>query len=105
MVAFGAVTLLGGILLAYNIYKMTVIDADLRGIKHPKLWGFLNTSGNNGNAFILLYLLARRNYPVKYLSDEKKCELARYKKQALVALAFHLLGGLAFAICLIYYLN
>ena len=31
----GAAFLVGGIILQYNIYQMTQIDAKARGIKHP----------------------------------------------------------------------
>lgn len=105
MTVFGAVALVGGIFLTYNLYQMTVIDAESREMKLPKLWGVMNASGNSGNGFLLLYLLRRRKYPVKYLSNQKEKELKSYKKKSLVALVFHLIGGLVFAISLIYYLN
>ncbi|WP_018659286.1 hypothetical protein [Allofustis seminis] len=105
LVISGAVTSVGGVILLYTIYQMTVIDAMSRGIKHPKLWGVVNASGNNSSTFLLLYLINRRKYPVKNLTANQKLELELYKKKALVALAFHLIAGLVFATSLIYYLN
>ncbi|MGX7092382.1 hypothetical protein [Hutsoniella sourekii] len=101
----GAVTFAGGIILIYTIYQLTLIDAKSRGIKHPKTWGILNASGNNSNSFLLMYLIKRRKYPVKNLPDDQKLKLELYKKKALLALIFHLIAGLVFAIGLIYYLN
>lgn len=105
MTISGAVTFVGGVMLAYNIYQMTIIDAEARGIQKPKAWGLLNAAGNNGNAFILLYLIRRRQFPVKSLPKDKKIALNLYKKKALVAMGFHLIAGLVFAICLINYTN
>ena len=46
-VIFGAVTVIGGVETSYQIYKLTVLDAVARGLKHPKLWEVLATNGNN----------------------------------------------------------
>ena len=35
-VIFGAVTVIGGVETSYQIYKLTVLDAVARGLKHPK---------------------------------------------------------------------
>ena len=40
-VIFGAVTVVGGVETTYQIYKLTVLDAVARGLKHPKLWGVI----------------------------------------------------------------
>lgn len=34
------IEILGASTLAYQIYKMTELDAASRGLKHPKFWGF-----------------------------------------------------------------
>ena len=36
-----AIALVGGIETVYQIYRLTVIDATIRGLKHPKIWGIL----------------------------------------------------------------
>ena len=41
-VIFGAVAVVGGAETIYQIYKLTVLDAAARGLKHPKLWGTCN---------------------------------------------------------------
>jgi len=48
-----AIALVGGIETVYQIYQLTVIDATIRGLKHPKLWGLLASNGNNW--FITLF--------------------------------------------------
>ncbi|WP_306483951.1 hypothetical protein [Anaerococcus sp.] len=101
----GAVTVLGGAILQYNIYQMTKIDARARGLKHPKLLGVLNISGNNGNAFLLAYLIGRKKYPIQNLGKRDKESLETYKKKSRLALAIHLIGGAVFIVLLIYYKN
>ncbi|MFR8065108.1 MAG: hypothetical protein ACLU7C_12215, partial [Thomasclavelia spiroformis] len=62
-VIFIAVAIVGAIETVYQIYQLTVIDATIRGLKHPKLWGLLASNGNNSSG-LLLYLIGRRNYPI-----------------------------------------
>ena len=59
----GAVLIVGALEMIYQIYHITVIDATARGLKHPKLWGFLAMNGNHTSG-LLLYLIGRRNYPL-----------------------------------------
>ena len=101
MIISGAVFLVGGIILQYNIYKMTQIDAKARGLKHPKLLGVLNISGDNG--FLLAYLIGRKKYPIQNISSKDLAELESYKKKALLALSMNLIASLVFVIALIYY--
>lgn len=105
IVISGAVTLLGGIMLQYNIYQMNKIDARARGLKHPKLLGVLNISGNNGNAFLLAYLIGWKKYPTQNLGKRDKKNLEFFKKKSLLSLAIHLIGGVVFIVLLIYYKN
>lgn len=99
----GAVFLVGSIILQYNIYKMTQIDAKARGLKHPKLLGVLNISGNNGNAFLLAYLIVRKKYPIQNISKKDLEDLESYKKKSLLALGINLGAALIFLIAFIYY--
>ena len=64
-----AIALVGGIETVYQIYQLTVIDATIRGLKHPKLWGLLASNGNNSSG-LLLYLIGRRNYPINSIDSK-----------------------------------
>ncbi len=103
MIISGAVFVVGGFILQYNIYQMTQIDAKARGLKHPRLLGVLNISGNNGNAFLLAYLIGRKKYPIQNISSKDLADLEAYKKKSLLALSMNLIASLVFVIALIYY--
>jgi len=96
----GAVTLVGGVSVAYQIYRMTVIDAEARGLKHPKFWGLFAMSGNNGNGGLILYLIGRRKYPIINMSDAIKSQIESRKKSAGVGLIFIAAGVIGFALCM-----
>ena len=97
-VIFGAVTVVGGAETAYQIYKLTVLDAAARGLEHPKLWGLLAANGNNSSG-LLLYLIQRRNYPLKATSDEQLRLMDKRKKSAGIGLAFMAVGAIGFVLC------
>lgn len=40
MIVFLFIALLGAFTLAYQIFRLTELDAKCRGLKHPKFWGF-----------------------------------------------------------------
>ncbi|MCW6701749.1 hypothetical protein NH288_06575 [Anaerococcus sp. NML200537] len=103
MVISGAVFVVGAFFLQYNIYQMTQIDAKARGLKHPKLLGVLNISGNNGNAFLLAYLIGRKKYPIQNISRKDLADLELYKKKSFLALSMNLIASLVFVIAFIYY--
>ena len=71
-----AIALVGGIETVYQIYRLTVIDATIRGLKHPKLWGLLASNGNNSSG-LLLYLIGRRNYPINSIDSNQKKKSSR----------------------------
>ena len=81
-----AIALVGGIETVYQIYQLTVIDATIRGLKHPKLWGLLASNGNNSSG-LLLYLIGRRNYPINSIDSNQK-----RKKAAGISLCFMVVG-------------
>ena len=103
MIVSGAVFLVGGFIFQYYIYQMTKIDAKARGLKHPKILGVLNISGNNGNGFLLAYLIGRKKYPIQNISRKDLSALESYKKKSLLALSMNLIASLNFVIALIYY--
>ena len=77
------------------LIKITVIDAKVRDIKHPKLMGLLATSGKSSEG-IILYLLHRRKYPIKNITKEEQYEIDRRKKIALVGIIFMIVGAMWF---------
>lgn len=93
-----AVTLVGAIETTYQIYKLTVLDASLRGLKHLRLWGLLATNGNNSSG-LLLYLLGRRKYPIKDIDDHQKILINKRKKSAGMGLLFIVLGAIGLILC------
>lgn len=93
-----AVTLVGAIETTYQIYKLTVLDASLRALKHLRLWGLLATNGNNSSG-LLLYLLGRRKYPIKDIDDHQKILINKRKKSAGMGLLFIVLGAIGLILC------
>lgn len=97
---FIAIYLIGVITVVYQIYKITIIDAKARNIKHPKLMGLLATSGKSSEG-IILYLLHRRKYPIKNITKEEQNEIDRRKKIAFVSIIFIVIGAIGFVFCLL----
>lgn len=85
--------ILGGTTLAYQVYKMTELDAKSRGLKHPKLWGLFSLSGN-GSGGLLIYLIGRRKYPSS-MNEKDKAVMESRKKRAGVSLVFLGLAAIA----------
>lgn len=92
---FIAMYLIGVVAIIYQIYKITVVDAKARGIKHPKLMGLLATSGKSSEG-IIIYLLHRRKYPIKNITSEEQNEIDRRKKISLVGIIFMVVGAIGF---------
>ncbi len=100
--ACGAVMLVGGVEAMYQIYRMVLIDAKARGLKHPVFWGFFAMGGNNSGGLIM-YLVGRRRYPILHMLESEKEELEKRKKSAgagLVFLAVGTIGLIIFIMCL-----
>ena len=95
LAVFIAIYLIGVVATVYQIYKITVIDAKARDIKHPKLMGLLATSGKSSEG-IILYLLHRRKYPIKNITKEEQNDIDRRKKIALVGIIFMVVGAIGF---------
>lgn len=84
------ISLLGASTLAYQVFKMTELDAKSRGFKHPKAWGFFALGGNNSSG-LLLYLIGRKKY-LSNMSDTSKQIIESRKKKAGVSLIFFALS-------------
>ncbi|WP_123054372.1 hypothetical protein [Clostridium sp. JN-1] len=80
------IALLGAFTLAYQVYKLTELDARCRGLKHPKLWGLFSIGGNNSSG-LLLYIIGRRKYKVT-MNENERAEMNSRKKKAGVSLIF-----------------
>ena len=62
-IVFFSVMLVGAVNTVWQIYKIVGLDAESRGLKHPRLWGFF-AANTNGSSGLILYLIGRRKYPV-----------------------------------------
>lgn len=90
--------IVGVFTLLYQLYTLTVLDAQTRGISHPKFWGLLASGGNNSSG-LFLYLLKRRNYPILKTSNDKKRKIEIKKKGCALSLAFIAIGTIGLVIC------
>ncbi|MBU5226465.1 hypothetical protein KQI36_07340 [Clostridium senegalense] len=94
------IAILGAVTLAYQVFKMTELDAISRGLKHPKFWGIFSLSGNGGGG-LLLYLIGRRKYP-SFMSNADRLIMESRKKKAGVSLVFLAISTIIlFAICIL----
>ena len=85
LVLFGLAILLVGIAFTwYQLYHLLALDADLRGIPHPKGTGFFLSSGQRGEG-LLAYLLYRKRFPLIRISPKKQARILRLKKIAVMA--------------------
>ena len=98
-VIFIAVAIVGAIETVYQIYQLTVIDATIRGLKHPKLWGLLASNGNNSSG-LLLYLIGRRNYPIHSIDHKQLVLMDKRKKAAGIGLVFLVIGSIGLILCI-----
>ena len=98
-VIFGAAAVVGAMETVYQIYRLTVMDAAARGLKHPKLWGLLAANGNNSSG-LLLYLIGRRNYPMNSIDSRQLVVMDKRKKAAGIGLVFVAVGAIGLLVCL-----
>ena len=92
---FIAIYFIGIVVIIYQMYKITVIDAECREIKHPKLMGVLALSGQSSEG-IIFYLLHRRKYPIKNITSRIQNEINKRKKCILVGIIFMVVGAIGF---------
>lgn len=86
--------LLGAFTLMYQIFKLVVLDAESRGLKHPTFWGVFSLGGNNGGGGLILYLLGRNRFPANMTDTTKELFNSR-KKKAGLSLCFIAIGTIA----------
>lgn len=87
-----AAVIVGSFYGIYQLYRLVQVDAECRGLKHPKLWGLFALSGN-GQSGLLLYLIGRRKYPVLSMTEGQKSLMGRRKKRFAVGLLFLAAGA------------
>ena len=88
------------IIFVYHKYKITVIDAKARGMKHPKLMGILATSGNNGGGSFL-YFLRKKKHPIKNITKEEEEEILVRKRIMRKCVIVSIIG----IVCFIYFIK
>lgn len=88
-----AALIVGSFSCVYQLYKLVQVDAECRGLKHPKLWGLFANSGN-GPSGLILYLIGRRKYPILSISEEQKKLMGKHKKRFGVGLLFLTTGAI-----------
>lgn len=96
-IVFFAVMLVGAVNTVWQIYKIVGLDAESRGLKHPRLLGFF-AANTNGSSGLILYLIGRRKYPVIRLSEETRREIESRKKRAGAGLVFLAVGMMGIVI-------
>ena len=62
--------------------------------------GLLATSGKSSEGLII-YLLNRKKYPIKQISDNELNEINRRKKISFVSIIFIVIGAIGFVFCLL----
>lgn len=88
----------GCIFYFYQLFRLIQTDADCRGLKHPKLWGWF-AAGNN-NSGILFYFIVRKKHPVIAMSDAQKQYMDKCKKKIGVGLIFLCAGAILCVLCM-----
>lgn len=77
----------------YQLYELVQVDAECRGLKHPRLWGLFAVSGN-GQSGLILCLIGRRKYPILSMSEEQRGLMERRKKRFGAGLLFLAVGAI-----------
>lgn len=73
------ISFVSSILLVVQIYHLVLLDANSRGIQHPRFWALFSASSQGGNG-ILIYLLKRRGY-LKSMSAEDRVKAEQFKRR------------------------
>lgn len=92
--AVGAAALIvGSFSCVYQLYRLVQVDAECRGLKHPKLWGLFAVTGN-GQSGLIVYLIGRRKYPILSMSEGQRELIGRRKKRFGAGLLFLAAGAI-----------
>ena len=94
--------LVGFIFAISALIKLLYLDAVSREMSHPKLWAAIGAGSNNGSG-LLMYLIHRKNYPVKEeLNESDRNKYLKYKKTIYVGLTFMTIGAIGIVINLMF---
>lgn len=102
MIVMVFVVLLGAFSLAYQVYRLTELDARCRGFGHPKFWGIFSISGGNSSG-LFLYLIGRKKYPIE-ISESDRAIMESRKKRAGISLCFIAVGAVVLVFTGVFYI-
>ncbi len=95
-------TTVGFILFSVQVYRMIRLDAQIRGMKHPELWG-LSAAGRGGIVGLYHYFVVRRQYPITNMTATDSNSISRHKLLATVFLALGTLGAILMLVSLYFF--
>lgn len=95
-----AAVIVGGFFCMYQLYRLVQVDAECRGLKHPKLWGLFAVSGN-GQSGLILYLIGRRKHPILSMSEGQQALIGTRKKRFGAGLLFLAVGAIVCVLSLL----
>ena len=98
--AGAAAVIVGSFFCMYQLYRLVQVDAECRGLKHPKLWGLFAVSGN-GQSGLILYLIGRRKHPILSMSEGQKALIGTRKKRFGAGLVFLAAGAIVCVLSLL----
>lgn len=98
LVILSAVALVESVCISYQIYQIVKIDAKARGLKYPSFWGVFAMSNNNGGG-LLPYLIGRRRFPIRSMSDAEKTMISKRKRVIGAALFFLSASMIGLVLC------
>ena len=94
-----AAVIVGSFFSMHQLCRLVQVDAECRGLKHPRRWGVFAILGNSFG--LLLYLVGRRKYPVLSMSEEQQQFMNRCKKRIGVSFIFLALGAIVCVLSLL----
>lgn len=92
-------TVVGFILFSIQLYRMISLDAQIRGMEHPELWG-LSAAGRGGIIGLYHYFVARRQYPIVNITATDSNSIRHHKLLATIFLTLGILGAILMLVSL-----
>lgn len=92
-------TAVGFILFSIQLYRMISLDAQIRGMEHPELWG-LSAAGRGGIIGLYHYFVARRQYPIVNITATDSNSIRHHKLLATIFLTLGILGAILMLVSL-----
>lgn len=92
-------TAVGFILFSIQLYRMISLDAQIRGMEHPELWG-LSAAGRGGIIGLYHYFVARRQYPIANITATDSNSIRHHKLLATIFLTLGILGAILMLVSL-----